>query len=268
MGFWSSFKNKLKSFFIERPKKILGMTLGVPLYYITKAYTIEHNRNKPSLVLTEKTKSILSSFLSPSVDLSKVRIVEKAFVPRKNAAITFGNEIFIGSTIDQTNVDHLVLLLHELIHTEQSKRFGGEFIFAAQYGYASIRGMPSPYKSNYLEQEAYRRSEEARSSFDAAFKKSLPPSCLLLSYEEITDYNEMHFKVEYDSKNYLEKINTINQNDNGSRSREFMTDEFGRIVQVKDYNFKGTEWQLRVYSYNWKGYVIEKNTYVENKLVK
>ena len=85
--------------------------------------------------------------------------------------MTFGYTIFWRDELDENNPDHLVGLIHELVHVDQVRRHGGESEFACHYGRGYIDGggeLPAyiadvtAYHRNQLEAEAY--------TFDAQFR--------------------------------------------------------------------------------------------------
>ena len=71
--------------------------------------------------------------LFPTVDLRDVRIKTRCRLPSNRFresgsiyAMTFGSTIYFRDELDEQNPRHLVHLIHELVHVDQVRRFGGE----------------------------------------------------------------------------------------------------------------------------------------------
>ena len=85
--------------------------------------------------------------------------------------MTFGYTIYWRDELDETKPVDLVKLIHEIVHVDQVRRYGGESAFACEYGRGYLEGGgtlptyiddPTAYHRNPLEAEAYR--------FDAQFR--------------------------------------------------------------------------------------------------
>jgi hypothetical protein len=85
--------------------------------------------------------------------------------------MTFGYTIYWRDSLDESDPGDLVKLIHEVVHVEQVRRFGGEANFSCEYGKGYVAGggdlpthirRPSAYHRNPLEAEAY--------SFEARFR--------------------------------------------------------------------------------------------------
>jgi hypothetical protein len=85
--------------------------------------------------------------------------------------MTFGYTIYYRDALDESKPDDVVNLIHEVVHVDQVRRFGGERSFACEYGKGYLEGggdlpahidRPSAYHRNPLEAEAY--------SFEARFQ--------------------------------------------------------------------------------------------------
>lgn len=109
--------------------------------------------------------------LFPALDLSTVRIRTRCRLPANRFdaagstyAMTFGSTIYWRDELDERRPDHIVKLLHELVHVDQVRRLGGEQRFACEYGRGYIAGGgdvpgyladPSAYHRNPFEAEAF-----------------------------------------------------------------------------------------------------------------
>ena len=72
--------------------------------------------------------------------------------------MTFGYTIYFKRTDIQKTQAGLKLLMHELAHVDQVRRFGGEIPFACKYGKGYLKG--GSYLKNPLEVAAYRMVEK------------------------------------------------------------------------------------------------------------
>jgi hypothetical protein len=65
-----------------------------------------------------------------------------------------GNAIYLKPKFDFSNVDFKRLLVHELVHVLQYRKFGTEMAFACAYGIGFAKG-GFKYRDNPLEKQAY-----------------------------------------------------------------------------------------------------------------
>ena len=157
--------------------QLLAGAAGVPVYFIAKAACHVANLGRARRRLDADIVSLMQEHL-PELDYHRVRCVYGASLPanwfkslggakRLTAdGMTFGNTIFLRRSVEHglraplpagsaSVIDRatLALLLHELVHVDQVRRFGGEIAFAYRYalGFLSARG----YRTNPLETEAY-----------------------------------------------------------------------------------------------------------------
>lgn len=140
-------------------KKAGGSAGGVAIYDAAKAAALLTNIPRKRRKLKDSTKKLMKKYF-PQLKLGKVRYSINANLPanwfehpNKVDAMTFGHWIvFKGSRIQGTKRG-LSLLMHELVHVDQVRRFGGEHAFASRYGQGYLKG--GSYRNNPLEVEAY-----------------------------------------------------------------------------------------------------------------
>lgn len=157
--------------------QVLAGVAGVPVYFIAKSACHVANLGRVRRRLDADIVSLMQEHL-PELDYRRVRCVYGASLPanwfkslggakRLTAdGMTFGNTIFLRRSMEERfgaplrtgsakAMDRatIALLLHELVHVAQVRRFRGEIAFAYRYalGFLSARG----YRANPLETEAY-----------------------------------------------------------------------------------------------------------------
>jgi Domain of unknown function (DUF4157) len=98
--------------------------------------------------------------LFPGLNLSKVRFKTGCSLPgnwfekgSKVDAMTFGYFIYFKGKYILKSDAKLNLLMHELVHVDQVRRYGSEHKFACEYGKGYLAA--GSYRSNPLEVEAY-----------------------------------------------------------------------------------------------------------------
>jgi hypothetical protein len=147
-----------------------GCTLGRTIYRETKRsaqIANVHRRHRP---LLDTTVDRLQR-LYDGVDLRSVRVRTRCRLPANQFrptgsihAMTFGTTIYFRDELDEADPMHVVRLIHELVHVDQSQRLGGESEFACAYGRGYVEGggelpayvdEPTAYHRNPLESEAY-----------------------------------------------------------------------------------------------------------------
>jgi len=97
--------------------------------------------------------------LFPHLDLTRIRIKDHANLPPNwfkfmvhADAISFNERIYFADTYNENDARFLRLLVHELVHTDQVRRYGGEIRFACAYGIGHLEA--DGYQNNPLEVEA------------------------------------------------------------------------------------------------------------------
>ncbi len=147
-----------------------GCEGGRLVYFLAKPLVEVANLGRKHITLWPDTKKIMRRFF-PKLDLDQVSFQNNCelpgnwFTPAKNvAAMTFGNRIFFKGKDIQKSWAKLELLMHELVHVDQVRRYGGEWNFACAYGKGFLAA--GNYRDNKLEKEA----------FDLVAKNPLPAS--------------------------------------------------------------------------------------------
>ncbi|HOY31674.1 MAG TPA: DUF4157 domain-containing protein [Bacteroidales bacterium] len=137
-------------------KKLIYRFVGITVYFATKAMAKIINHNKRRCPIYPDTEKKIS-FLFPSLDLSRVRIIKNATLPanwfknsKQTEGMTLGWSIYLKES-DLYNYEEIKLLVHELNHVRQIRELG-EFRFAARYG---EQFMEYGYYNMPLEKESY-----------------------------------------------------------------------------------------------------------------
>jgi Domain of unknown function (DUF4157) len=155
----------------------LGCTLGRSVFRETKRSAQICNLGRTARPLLPATIARIGP-LFPQLDLSTVSVRERCRLPSNRFhttgsiyAMTFGSTIYFRDRLDEHDPGQLVHLIHELVHVDQVRRYGGEPAFACEYGRGYIDGggelpayidHPTAYHRNPLEAEAY--------TFEALFR--------------------------------------------------------------------------------------------------
>lgn len=142
---------------------VAGLVFGLITGWIYYGFLLAVNAGKKRHSLSPDITNKLQKWY-PSVDLGKVRIVGSAKgVPRGKTAVTHGNSIFIREKFSENNCNYYELLLHELVHVEQYKKYG-KGLFYVLYGFQYLKAGFS-YHGIELEKEAFnyekRQSSQA-----------------------------------------------------------------------------------------------------------
>ena len=136
---------------------------GQLVYFLVKQAAFLANAGKIRYFLDVDLLSKLTPNLNeyPKVDYLRIQFVPEATLPANwfksnptTSGMTFGNMIFLRRAIFPNKTEDIALLAHELVHTAQVIRFGGESSFGCNYG-KGYAGAKFVYCKNYLEEEAY-----------------------------------------------------------------------------------------------------------------
>jgi len=167
----------------------LGCTVGQTVFKETKRAARIANVRRPTRPLLPATIERVGA-LFPDLDLSTVRVRTGCRLPANKFrpsgtiyAMTFGSTIYFRDELDEGDPRQLVHLIHELVHVDQVRRFGGETAFACEYGRGYIDGggqVPAyiddltAYHRNPLEAEAYTFEAQFRDSRGRVVPARLP----------------------------------------------------------------------------------------------
>mgnify|MGYP005842456161 CR=1 FL=1 len=132
---------------------LTGLVIGFIAGWIYYLFLKVINKGKKRMPLSASLKDKLQRFY-PSVDFSKVRIIGNAGgIPWGKTAVTHGNYIFYREDFSEDNMKYYDLLLHELVHVEQYRKFG-KGLFYILYGFQYLNSGLS-YHGIELEREAF-----------------------------------------------------------------------------------------------------------------
>ncbi len=148
---------------------MLGACLaGIVVHNLAEADNILTNFWKAPKRLSQAIKTEAAPIL-PSVPLDQVFYIDEAnlsanhFSDRAAAmtfsavevlGVNFAYMIYVDDAVDDTNAGDLALMVHELTHVDQYRRFGFEDAFACAYG-VGFASAGFSYEKNPLEAEAF-----------------------------------------------------------------------------------------------------------------
>ena len=128
--------------------------------------------------------------LFPDLDVSRIRVRDRCRLPANRFqpdgsiyAMTFGYTIYWRDPLDENKPSDLVKLIHEVVHVDQVRRYGGEDGFACAYGRGYLEGggelpphitNPTAYHRNPLEVEAYEMDSRFRDERGRVVAELLP----------------------------------------------------------------------------------------------
>jgi hypothetical protein len=178
MSFWSTVRSVGDAFGLWKRHVVpVGYELGTTIYRESKRSTQIANVGRPTRPLLPGTIQRLQP-LFPELDLHEIRVRRRCRLPSNRFreggpiyAMTFGNTIFWRDDLDENDPRDLTKLIHEIVHADQVRRYGGETEFACAYGVGYLDGggslpdylhNPTAYHRNPLEAQAY--------SFEAQFR--------------------------------------------------------------------------------------------------
>ena len=155
----------------------VGCTMGRVVYRETRRSAQVANALRPRQQLRPATRATLGE-LFPDLDVDRIRVRTRSRLPSNRFnrtgriyGMTFGYTIYWRGELDEDDPNDLVKLVHETVHVDQVRRFGGEDAFACEYGKGYVAGggeVPAhidhqtAYHRNPLEAEAY--------AFDSRFR--------------------------------------------------------------------------------------------------
>jgi ElaB/YqjD/DUF883 family membrane-anchored ribosome-binding protein len=148
---------------------MLGACLaGILVHTLAEADNILLNFWKLPKRLSERMRAEAAP-LFPSVPLDRVFYVENATLSANHfksgtdamtfshveiAGVNFAYMIYVDDVIDDTKLDDRALMIHELVHVDQYRKFRFEDAFACAYG-VGFAGAGFSYADNPLEAEAF-----------------------------------------------------------------------------------------------------------------
>jgi hypothetical protein len=146
---------------------VLAQVVAIPVFFSFEAFVRLVNTGRPRRPLDPAVIELMRVH-HPEVDLSAVRTVCPAVIPsaqRGTSAMTLGTTIFLREPPDAASGSSMSLLLHELVHVDQNRRYG-RIGFAHQYGVGWASTLS--YRKIPLEAEAFDYERQCRSALRAA----------------------------------------------------------------------------------------------------
>lgn len=190
MSFFGTLRTIGETFGWERRVAPVGCSMGRIVYRETRRSARVANALRPRQQLRPATKAMLGG-LFPELDVGRIRIRTRCRLPSNRFnrtgriyGMTFGYTIYWRGELDEDDPGHLVKLIHETVHVDQVRRFGGEDGFACEYGKGYVAGggdvpahidTPTAYHRNPLEAEAYAFDSRFRDPDGKVVAELLPP---------------------------------------------------------------------------------------------
>ncbi len=130
-----------------------GQVLSAPVYLAYEALIRLANADRlagsaPGL---DDEKLLRIGGVCGDLDLASIRLVERSRIPTGHAGITFGSTVFVTRELSSMDESDMRLLVHELTHVRQARRFG-RIGMARRYGVEWCRCLS--YENHPLEIEA------------------------------------------------------------------------------------------------------------------
>ena len=170
MGWFNTIRDLGNALGVWKPVTSLGCSLGKNVYRETKRATRLANLTRPLSRLRPETAATLA-VLFPKLDVERIRFKTGCRLPPNRFretgsiyAMTFGYTVYWRGSFDESDPGDFVNLVHEVVHADQFRRYGGESGFACRYGEGYLNGggklpgyikNPGMYELNPLEAEAY-----------------------------------------------------------------------------------------------------------------
>ncbi|MCP3934230.1 MAG: DUF4157 domain-containing protein [Actinomycetia bacterium] len=134
-----------------------GQVLSVPIYLAYEAIVRLANADRMAAsrpgIDDDWVQRIVG--VCGDLDLGSIRLVERSRIPTRHEGITFGSTVFVTRELSPMDERDMRLLLHELTHVRQGRRFG-RLGMARRYGVEWCRCLS--YTDHPLEIEA-RKAE-------------------------------------------------------------------------------------------------------------
>ena len=190
MSFWSGLKSVGTALGLWQSEVLpVGCTLGQTIYAEAKRTAQYANLFRPYRPLRHDTQAMLRT-LFPQLDVARIRVRTGCRLPPNRFrtsgpiyAMTFGYTIYYRDSLDESNPDEIVNLIHEVVHVDQVRRLAGERDFACEYGKGYLEGggtlpayieHPSAYHRNPLEAEAYTFEAQFQDEHGKAIPERIP----------------------------------------------------------------------------------------------
>lgn len=134
-----------------------GHVLSAPVYFAYEGFVRLVNLDRIIAAPQQLSQELIAGVghACADLDLSSVRLVERSRIPTQHVGVTFGSTIFVNRNLSADSRVDMRLLVHELVHVRQARRFG-RFGMARRYGAEWCRCLS--YEQHPFEIEA-RRAE-------------------------------------------------------------------------------------------------------------
>ena len=191
MSFFGTLRTIGETLGWERRVAPVGCSMGRVVYRETRRSARIANALRPRQQLNRATRTMLRE-LFPDLDVDQIRVRTRCRLPTNRFnrtgriyGMTFGSTIYWRGDLDEDDPGHLVKLIHETVHVDQVRRFGGEDGFACEYGKGYVSGGgkvpthiddPTAYHRNPLESEAYTFDSQFRDANGKVVAELLPRS--------------------------------------------------------------------------------------------
>ena len=147
MGMWSTVRGVGAAFgFLEPTYLPIACSLGRNVYRETKRAAQIANIRRPAQRMQPATERLMAH-LFPELDVERIRYRSGCRLPPNRfkadgniLAMTFGYSIYWRGELDEHEPRDIVNLIHEVLHVDQVRRFGGEHEFACAYGKGYVEG--------------------------------------------------------------------------------------------------------------------------------
>ena len=190
MPWWSTFTDVAMAYGLWKPDiSPIGCTLGRSIYRETRRAALIANVSRRPRPPGPELQGLLA-VLFPELDIEQIHYRTECRLPPNRfrergwvLAMTFGNSIFWRGSFDDTDASDVVNFIHEVVHADQVRRFGGEIPFACEYGKGYLDGggqlpayirNPTRYHRNPLEAEAYTFEARFQDEFGRVVPERIP----------------------------------------------------------------------------------------------
>lgn len=123
--------------------------------YIYEAIVRSDNSSRPRRRLSTNERWLMTHF-HKKIDLKEIWIVENARIRSLISldALTISKTIFFKEELNECSTENMQLLLHELVHVEQYKRYG-RAVFDLVYAWTFVTG-GFQHKKSSIEKDALK----------------------------------------------------------------------------------------------------------------
>ena len=146
MGWFNTIRGLGNALGVWKPVTSLGCSLGKDVYRETKRATRLANLARRLERLRPETAATLT-VIFPELDTERIRFKTGCRLPPNRFrgtggiyAMTFGYTVYWRGSFDESDPEDFVNFVHEVVHADQFRRYGGESGFACRYGEGYLNG--------------------------------------------------------------------------------------------------------------------------------